>query len=318
MKVTLTRWMGAAVLAATMLVAGGHFAYYMYNWEWVRAQIAGTAFVAALVIAATRLVLDRLSRLERDVTVRLAAIEAAVTAPGARPAPQRSETDANAQSGRPDFPWLAPELAPTRQLVLLPALVVGALTEATPASRPAVFIPMLLAAGLAVSLVAGLVERTAAAVHTPRTGGSGRRLVVGGLVGTAIVALGTAGIWNWVHYEPPPFGRGTTELTVQVRAKTTIRPAEETVELMGRYCAGNAIVGVDVHEVRPASPDSAVLVVSPVLDHQAQRRFGGCLEDARLERHRLTVVDTVLVPVEEGSPVAPGDAPRAIPREEAP
>ena len=32
MKVTLTRWMGAAVLAATMLVAGSHFAYYMYNW----------------------------------------------------------------------------------------------------------------------------------------------------------------------------------------------------------------------------------------------------------------------------------------------
>ena len=318
MKVTLTRWMGAAVLAATMLVAGGHFAYYMYNWEWVRAQIAGTAFVAALVIAATRLVLNRINRLERDVTARLAAIEAAVTGPGAGRARQRSETDADAAADRPDFPWLAPELAPTRQLVLLPALVVGALTEATPASRPAVFIPMLLAAGLAVSLVAGLVERTAAAVHTPRTGGSGRRLVVGGLVGTAIVALGTAGIWNWVHYEAPPFGRGTTELTVQVRSKTTIRPAEETVELMGRYCAGNAIVGVDVHEVRPASPDSAVLVVSPVLDHQAQRRFGGCLEDARLERHRLTVVDTVLVPVEEGSPVAPGDAPRAIPREEAP
>ncbi|HEU4490510.1 MAG TPA: hypothetical protein VFR74_06530, partial [Jiangellales bacterium] len=169
MKVTLTRWMGAAVLAATMLVAGSHFAYYMYNWEWVRAQIAGTAFVAALVIAATRLVLDRLGRLERDVTARLARIEAAVTGPGARPARQRSETDADAAAGRPDFPWLAPELAPTRRLVLLPALVIGALTEATPASRPAVFIPMLLGAGLAVSVVAGLVERTAAAVHTRRT-----------------------------------------------------------------------------------------------------------------------------------------------------
>jgi hypothetical protein len=318
MKVTLTRWTGAAVLAATMLVAGGHFAYYMYNWEWVRAQIAGTAFVAALVIAATRLVLDRLNRLERDVTARFAAIEAAVTGPGARPTLQRSETDADGVADRPDFPWMTPELAPTRQLVLLPALVVGALTEATPASRPAVFIPMLLGAGLAVSLVAGLVERTAAAVHTPRTAGSGRRLVVGGLVGAAVVALGTVGIWNWVHYEPPPFGRGTTELTVQVRAKAAIRPAEETVELVGRYCARNAIVGVDVHEVRPASADSAVLVVSPVLDHQAQRRYGGCLEDARLERHRLTVVDTVLVPVEEGSPVAPGEAPRAIPSEEAP
>ena len=318
MKVTLTRWMGAAVLAATMLVAGGHFAYYMYNWEWVRAQIAGTAFVAALVIAATRLVLDRLGRLERDVTARLAAIEAAVAGPGGVPARPRSETHADAAAGRPDFPWLAPELAPTRQLVLLPALVLAALTEATLTPRPAVFIPMLLGAGLAVSVVAGLVERTAAAVHAPRTSGSGRRLVVGGLVGAAVVALGTVGIWNWVHYEPPPFGRGTTELTVQVSTRTTARPAEDTVELIGRYCARNAIVGVDVQEVRPASADSAVLVVSPVLDHQAQRRYGGCLEDARLERHRLTVVDTVLVPVEARSPVPPGKAPRAIPSEEAP
>jgi hypothetical protein len=299
MRTTLTRWVGVAVLAATMLVAGAHFVYYMYYWEWVRAQIAGVAFVAALVLAATRLVLGRLSRLERDVAARLAAIEAAVTVPGSPSSRQRPVTDADAGTGRPDFPWLAPELAPPRLGVLLPALVLGVLAEPAQGSRPAVFIPMLLGAGLAFSVVAGLVERTAAAVHAPGPSGHGRRLVIGGLVGAAVVGLATAGIWNWVHYEPVPLATGTTELTVQVSAKTPPRPAEQTVEVIGRYCASNAIAGVTVRHVRPASADSAVLVVSPVLDHQAQRRYGGCLQDANLERHRLTVIDTVLVPVVE-------------------
>jgi hypothetical protein len=39
-------------------------------------------------------------------------------------------------------------------------------------------------------------------------------------------------------------------------------------------------------------------VVSPLLDDEAQRRFGGCLEDANLDRNRLVVTRTVLVPAE--------------------
>jgi hypothetical protein len=38
-----------------------------------------------------------------------------------------------------------------------------------------------------------------------------------------------------------------------------------------------------------------VLIVSPLLDKDAQRRYGGCLQDAILEYHRLTVTNAVLV-----------------------
>jgi hypothetical protein len=88
-------------------------------------------------------------------------------------------------------------------------------------------------------------------------------------------------------------------LTVQVSAKASPRPAEETVEIIGRYCARNAIAGVWVRDVQPLSPDTAVLTVTPQLDEQAQCRYGGCLQDAVLERHRLTVTEAVLVPRED-------------------
>ena len=66
--------------------------------------------------------------------------------------------------------------------------------------------------------------------------------------------------------------------------------------MMGRYCARTAISGVAVEGVRPAGADTAVLVVSPVLDEQAIRRYSGCLQDANLDRHRLTVTDTERIP----------------------
>jgi hypothetical protein len=51
-----------------------------------------------------------------------------------------------------------------------------------------------------------------------------------------------------------------------------------------------------VERVDPRAADTAVLVVSPLLDEQAKRRYGGCLQDANLDRHRLRIVDAVHVP----------------------
>ena len=36
--------------------------------------------------------------------------------------------------------------------------------------------------------------------------------------------------------------------------------------------------------------------LSPLLDAEAQNRFGGCLEDAVLDRHKLGVTDVRLAP----------------------
>jgi hypothetical protein len=296
MNITLVSWLGRLVLAATMFVAGGHFIYYLYHWEWVRAQIAGVAFIAALVIAATLVVLARLDRMERRICQRLDAIQAVDAGTVRNSTPVEITADDN---GMPDFPWLAPEFSPPRHRALLPMALLAPLALSFENPQQGVFIPVLLGAGLALSVVAGLVERTSASAHRAPAGRSLSLLLKGVLVGLALVGLGIGGIWWSAHYRPAPFGDGVTEMTVQVSSQGVVRPAAETVEVMGRYCARTAIKRVEVQEVRPSSADSAVLVVSPMLDEQGQRRFAGCLQDANLDQHSLNVTDTVLVPREE-------------------
>ena len=291
-------WLGRITLVSTMIAAGGHTLYYLYYWEWQRAQIAGTLFVATLVVGATSLLLSRMRRLEREVVRRLApasdGLAAQLASGGSVPAAIRDGDG----SSRPDFPWLAPEFTPRRYDVLaVPAVLATMLAWVTPRSDVAVFIPVLLGAGLIVSLVAALAERTAAAVNIGTTpSGTVRGLVLAGVAAVAMVGAVIAGLWWFAHYRPVTLGEGRTEITVQVTANTAVRPAEETVEIVGRYCARKAIDGVRVRRVEPAAPGIAVLIVEPLLDEQAQRRYGGCLQDANLERHRLTVTETLLVP----------------------
>ena len=162
---------------------------------------------------------------------------------------------------------------------------------------------MLLGAGIAVSIVASLIERIAAGqgVEEPardaRRPGV-RRLAARSGVLAVVIAVATAAVYWAAHYRPEQLGDGTTEMSVQVLVKERVARPVETVEMMARYCASNAIFGVRVERVEPESADTALLVVSPLLDEEAQRRYGGCLADANLDRNRLTVTRTVLVPAE--------------------
>jgi hypothetical protein len=166
-----------------------------------------------------------------------------------------------------------------------------------------VFIPVLLGAGIAVSIIASLIERIAAGqgvvqpVRTAESSGVRRLAARGGAV-AVVIAVATAGVYWAAHYRPVRLGEGTTEMSVQVSVKDRAARPVETVETMARYCASNAIFGVRVERVEPESADTALLVVSPLLDEEAQRRYGGCLADANLDRNRLAVTRTVLVPAE--------------------
>lgn len=116
-------------LTTVIIVAGVHWVYYLVNWEWNRAAIAGTAFVAASLLASTTLLLTR------------------GVPPGAAELPDPEP--------RPQFPWLVGVSAP-------PALALVALAPWAPPEQ-GVFIPIFLAAGLGISAAAGVVERLAAA-----------------------------------------------------------------------------------------------------------------------------------------------------------
>lgn len=288
----MTRTIARVVLwlsvTAVLLVSGGHTFYYLLHWEWNRASIAGIGFVAGLLIAATFLVLGRLQRVERRLDLLLAAHEAG------REQVARRSAHAPEVEPRPDFPWLArPPMVLAGLLVALPR----------PEVDQAVFIPVFLAAGLVLSVVAGAVERIAAFVQgrgsRPPAARElirerpGRALLLP-VVGLVVVAAAVGGLYVASHYWSSPIGPGVTTLTVQVDHRGPTTEPIEVVESAGRFCALDTGVGIGFVGVEEGPAGTTLLRVEPLLDDTAQRRYVGCLEDAVLEWHRLTVTGTVL------------------------
>jgi len=297
---SVTAWLA---LTAVLLVAGGHTVYYLLEWEWVRAQIAGTAFVAALVVSTTLVLLTRLRALERRLDALMGTFAAPASpgpagTPGTAPAPASTDPEP-----RPDFAWLSPS---SRWSGLsLPLLALLALRD----PAPAVFIPVFLATGVAVSVVAAGVERLAAYRHGVATSAardtavvpeprpvSTRTAVAVPLGGLLLVGAVIGGLWMTSHYWSAPLGEGTTTLTLLVERNGRASTDLEVAEVMGRYCVLNSGVDVRYGDVAPGPDGRVLLRLSPLLDDDAQRRFNGCLEDAVLDRHKLGVTDVRLAP----------------------
>jgi hypothetical protein len=279
-------------LAAVVIVAGGHAVYYLLEWEWMRAQIAATAFVAALVVGASLVILSRLREIER----RLDALADSTQA--VRVAAETSDPEP-----RPDFAWLAP--VESWSGLTLPLLAMAALHE----PEGAVFIPVFLATGIAVSVVASAVERVAAHRHASvasragrATTGPARRPVSTSaaiaipLAGALVIGAVVGGLWIGAHYWSEPIGAGTTTMSVLVEHNGPTTTDTDVVEIVGRYCVLNAGVTVRFGAVTPGPDGSTLLRLNPLLDDDAQRRFTGCLEDAVLEWHQLEVTGTDLAP----------------------
>jgi hypothetical protein len=300
----MTRLLAKAVmwlaLAGVIVVAGGHFIYYLYQWEWGRAGIAGTGFTAGLILGSTFLFLSRIQRIERRLDQILFAQQAAV---------RTAEPSGPDLEPRPDFPWLT-----TRpQLLGILALV------AYDPPKPSVFIPVFLAAGLAISASAGVVERIAALRYRERPAGTAaarqtapagapptvrrvvaaqprRWLVVFPVVGIIITGLVVGGLYVISHYWSQPIGPGVTTMTVEVSSRGPVYPAVEVVESVGRYCSINTGIGVRYLGVAPGPGETTLLRLAPLLDEDAQDRFVGCVEDAVFEWHSLEVTGTTLDP----------------------
>lgn len=118
----------------TLLATGGYIFVYLYRWEWHRALIVATLFVAAEVAMATALVLRRLGKVQLGLDVgRTREPEPAVLERLRGNVPRRNP-----------FAWLEPG-----------------------EGRTAVFIPVLLGSGVVVSAVAWLVERIAGRTAEP-------------------------------------------------------------------------------------------------------------------------------------------------------
>jgi hypothetical protein len=305
----VTRLVARAVLWISLLavvaVAGVHFIYYLANWEWSRAGIAGLALTSALVVGGTFLLLGRLRRLEGRLEEVLLALQAAPAGTGGR-AVTETEPSTPETEPRPDFPWLA---APTA------SHAIGAVLLAALAWEPpdqSVFIPVFLAAGIVISAIAGGVERIAAlrrrgapgtAVHAPSPAARevlDRRpmtlLLALVVAGASVAALAVGGLYLLSHYWSEPVGPGITSMTVVVDNRGPTTTDIEVVETVGRYCTLNSGTDARFRGVQPGPGEATMLRVSPLLDEDAQNRYIGCVEDAVLEWHRLTVTATELTP----------------------
>jgi hypothetical protein len=303
----MTRLVARGVLWITIFVviavAGVHFIYYLSSWEWSRAGIAGMALTSALVVGGTFLVLGRIQRLERRLGEVLLALQASPAGPAA-PGPRQTTTPEI--EPRPDFPWLG---TPNGTHALGAILLVALAWEPPDQS---VFIPVFLAAGIVISAIAGGVERIAARRHRDAQGpvaaaptptvrevlGARPKVTVLALVvaGAAVAGMAIGGLYLLSHYWSKPIGPGITSMSVVVDHRGPTTTDIEVVESVGRYCTLHSGTHARFRGVQPGPGEATTLRVSPLLDDDAQRRYIGCVEDAVLEWHRLTVTATELTP----------------------
>lgn len=269
---SLLKLTAGLMLCAVIVTAGAQTVLYVTRWQWARASFVGMALVASLVVGATVLVMARLDRVERRIT---AATQSSTGQPE-RPAATRNTV---AGEPLPDLRWLEP-----------------------PTEKTYVFIPVLLATGMVVSVLAAAVEHVAGAVARHRSVAdpydavppAGSRAPWWGytaaVIGLAVVVtVGSLGLYQVAHDWENPQRPGRTELLVQVLVQDRSLQTRRIVGSIGRFCALNSGVGAAYRSVEQRSADTAWLRVSPALDAPSRQRFQGCVEDAVIDRVQLRV-----------------------------
>ena len=290
----MSRKVGNALTLVVLAISGLYLLVYLYRWEWNRALVAGIFFVAAEVAAVA-------TSLQR----RLRAIEAKLDA-----APGAGQVHARIQEAAPEpvnrFAWLDDRMGSTN-----------------------VFVPVLLGAGVILSLLATAVERLAAATATPQLE---RRLASrleplalpsGGLLGppgptleavtrplrlarrafiAAVCVLGVLASIQVVDLvadatqtrtDVTPIG--ATELTIAVHVEGRTAGRAATAEALWVACRNTVNRAVQASPLEAIGPDTYRFTVTPALGDHARRRLTGCFEDATLDRTSAHVV--AMIPV---------------------
>ncbi|MGK5532207.1 hypothetical protein [Streptomyces sp. URMC 129] len=285
---------GAAALGAAIYVV-----IYLYRWQWQRTIICGVLLLVVEVLLLGLATLDRISRLEqriRDGDRRqdeiLAQLRQADREPGAG--------GGRATAGRPRFAWLGDG-----------------------EGRTFVFVPVLMAAGVALSGLAWVVERVARAtvrptaqrrlagrlaplaappggLHAPTPDlpdhpvlGRAKQLGALALAAAACVAL-FAGLQAMTETEPPEHGTGAATsllFTVDGNGVGDSRTAL-AAEQMWERCRDATAVPLLQAGMTALDDGLFAATVQPSLSEHDELRLLGCLEDTTIDRVRLTVIGT--------------------------
>ena len=273
--------LAAAVLA--LAAAGVYLFVYLYRWEWHRAILAATFVVIAQVTLLGAIVLDRLRSLERRID------ELAATTKDEH---DRITHRVQAAGGEPrsPFAWLEPD-------------------------RMGVFVPVLLGAGVVLSLAAWAVERVArvsAGVAVERsltrdllplaipsgtllTGweapapvaeADGRRrrraLVVAASVAAIIaVALAVDAVGDATQNRPDQIKAGSAAtMTLQIATLRSGLSDERAAANLWGACSQQLGSRYELSSLTSLGAGRVLLTVTPGIGPNAERRFRGCVQDA--------------------------------------
>ena len=280
----IARHLGRLVTLAALVASGSYVLVYLYRWEWNRALVAGVFFLAAELAIVASGIMRRLKVLEE----RIDSINT--------PTPTERLHQTAPEPGSP-FAWLEPEH-----------------------DRFSVFVPVLLGAGVILSLIAAGVERLAAATagHSlerrlgrrldaialpaggflgpppapPRPIPIGRRLVmtVASVLAAAIAWGGVDALGDLTQDRPDPVVPGrTSTIVLDVSHRHPRRSpllAAEALFLSCRHTIGDHTR----HELVPLGGDRVQLALDPGFGEHAGKKLLGCLSDARIDRIQASVL----------------------------
>ena len=293
----MARRLGMVLAVFVMATSATYLLVYLYRWEWNRALIAGLFFVAAEVGVMGTSLLRRLRRIEQKLDDAVAARTLQHLKDTAPESPDR-------------FRWLDDS-----------------------ATHMNVFVPVLLGAGVILSVIAQGVERLAAATAKPalerglanrmtalalpqgglllpgppiplRAHGRGHRavsrlfvLAVGVLaVFASISAIDIIADATQTRADAIDHS-SSLELTIRVNTKGRVAGEADTAEALWVACRGvlNRRVQTMTDEPVRIAPGVYRLEISPAVGDHARRRLVGCLEDSTLDRITGRVVSLVTV-----------------------
>jgi hypothetical protein len=290
------RRIGTALAIVIMATSALYLLVYLYRWEWNRALIAGLFFVAAEVAVMGTSMLRRLRRIEQKLDDAAA---------------QRTLEHLRETAPEPEnrFRWLDDS-----------------------ATKLNVFVPVLLGAGVVLTVIAQGVERLAAATARPTlerrlaTRMTALALPQGGLLATGPVSLtppsGATGnralnrlfvsavavlavlaalqgidlIADATQTRADAIDHSSTlELTISVDTKGRVPGETDTAEALWVACRGvlNRHVTTMHDEPERLAPGIYRLDIQPAVGHHARRRLRGCLEDSTLDRISGRVISMV-------------------------
>lgn len=289
----ITRRLGTLLTVAVLVASGTYLLVYLYRWEWNRALVAGVFFIAAEVA----LVATELLR-------RLRSIEARLDAGGDGPTPLERIRE-SAPEPRDRFAWLDP-------------------------TRMNVFVPVLLGAGMILSVAAHAVERISSAtagaardhhlaaslgalalppggllpaepssaglgpLRQPAGAGGWRSVLhrgFGGLIAVFLLVAAVDVIADNTQDRPDPIPReSAVDIRLDVRNRFTTRSPALTAEALFGACRHTIGGHPQARDFRDLGDGVIAFTIAPSFGDHAERRFEGCLEDAMFDRVSASVV----------------------------